>query len=65
MGRLLSDWLFAAMAASTVMMSICTLRPEHPLALLTRSLGYGLAALCLPMAMIALWLRRQRGGSEG
>jgi hypothetical protein len=60
MGKVLNDWLFAAMAASTAMMSICTLRPAHPLALVTRSLGYGLAALCLPMGVIALWLRRQR-----
>jgi hypothetical protein len=60
MGKVLNDWLFAAMAASTVMMSICTLQPEHPLALLTRSLGYGLAALCLPLAMVVLWLRRPR-----
>jgi hypothetical protein len=59
MGKVLNDWLFAAMAASAAMMSICTLQPEHPLALATRTLGYGLAALCLPMAMIGLWLRRQ------
>jgi hypothetical protein len=60
MGKVLNDWLFAAMAASAAMMSICTLQPEHPLALVTRTLGYGLAALCLPVGVVALWLRKQR-----
>jgi hypothetical protein len=58
--KVLNDWLFAAMAASAAMMSVCTLQPEHPLALATRTMGYGLAAMCLPMGVIALWLRRQR-----
>jgi len=62
MGKVLDDWLFAAMASSALLMTICTLQPQHPLALVTRSLGYGLAALCLPMVMVVLWLRRQRSG---
>jgi hypothetical protein len=60
MGKVLNDWLFAAMTSSALLMSICTLQPEHPLALVTRTLGYGLAVLCLPMGIAALWLRRQR-----
>jgi hypothetical protein len=60
MGKVLNDWLFAAMACSALLISICTLQPEHPLALVTRSLGYGLAALCVPVGMAVLWLRRQR-----
>ena len=61
MRNLLNDWLFTGMAASAILMSICTLQPGHPLAILARSLGHGLAALCIPMAAIAIWLRWRQG----
>lgn len=57
MAKLLNEWLFAGITASTVLMSIWRLQPGHPLAVLGRTLGYGLALLCLLAAVMALWLR--------
>jgi len=61
MRKLLNDWLFTGITASAVLMSICTFAPEHPLAILARSLGYGLALLCIPTAAMAFWLRWRHG----
>ncbi len=60
MQKILNDWLFTGMTASTVLMSIHTLKPGHPLAILARSLGYGLAGLSIGMAAVAFWLRWRR-----
>lgn len=57
MAKLLNEWLFAGITASTVLMSIWRLQPGHPLAVLGRTLGYGLALLCLSAAVMALCLR--------
>jgi hypothetical protein len=42
-------------------MSIFRLQPNHPLAAVARSLGYGLAVVCLFGAAMAVWLRRRKG----
>jgi hypothetical protein len=61
MKKLLNDWLFTGVTASAVLMSICTLEPGHPLAILGRNLGYGLALVCIPAAAVAFWLRWRQG----
>jgi hypothetical protein len=58
--KLLNDWLFTGVTASAVLMSISTLEPGHPLAMVARSLGYGMALLCIPAAGVAFWLRQRR-----
>ena len=55
--KLLNEWLFTGITASTVLMSIFTLRPSHPLAMAARTLGYGLALLCVFGAAVSIWLR--------
>ena len=60
MTRLLNEWLFAGITASTALMSICALDPRHPLATVARSLGYGLALLCVLTAVLARWLRSRQ-----
>ena len=64
MGKVLNDWLFAGVTASAVLMSISTLEPGHPLAIVARSLGYGMALLCIPTAGVAFWLRQRRGRAQ-
>ena len=61
---LLNDWLFTGVTASAVLMSISTLQPGHPLAIVARSLGYGMALLCIPTAGVAFWLRQRRGRAQ-
>jgi hypothetical protein len=58
--KLLNEWLFTGITASTVLMSIFRLQPDHPLAAAARSLGYGLAVVCLFGAAMAVWLRRRQ-----
>jgi len=57
MRKRLDEWLFTGTTASAVLMSIGTTNPEDPLAISARSLGYGLAALCIFAAALALWVR--------
>ena len=59
MAKLLNEWLFAGITASSVLMSIYTLHPGHPLAVAARTLGYGL--LCIFAAAMAFWLRQRQG----
>ncbi len=61
MAKLLNEWLFAGITASSVLMSIWTLHPGHPLAIAARTLGYGLALLCISVAAMAFWLRQRQG----
>lgn len=58
MRKWLNEWLFAGTTASTVLMSISTANPEHPLALAGRTVGYGLAALSILAAALAFWVHR-------
>lgn len=62
--KLLNEWLFTGITASTVLMSICTLQPDHPLAVLARSVGYGLAVLCICGAAMSVWLRRRQDRTQ-
>jgi hypothetical protein len=62
--KLLNEWLFTGITASTVLMSIFTLQPSHPLAMAARTLGYGLALLCIFGAAISIYLRRRRGHEQ-
>jgi hypothetical protein len=55
--ELLSEWLFAGFTASTVLISIPTFQPSHPLAAGARNVGYALALLCISGMTMAVWLR--------
>jgi len=61
MERWLNEWLFTGVTASAVLMSIRTLNPGHPLAMVARTVGYGLALLCVLVAAMAFWLRCHQG----
>ena len=63
MQKLFNEWLFTGVTASSVLMSVSTLQPGHALAILARSLGYGLALLCIFAAAMML-LRRWRRARE-
>jgi len=64
MARLLNEWLFTGITASTVLMSICTFDPGHPLARMARHLGYGLALLCIGLGALVVGLRWLRGQGQ-
>ncbi len=60
MAKLLNEWLFTGITASTVLLSIFALDPAHPLAVAARTLGYGLALVCVFVGIMAVWLGRRR-----
>ena len=60
MTRILTEWLFAGITASTVLMSMSTLEPAHPLASGARILGRGLALLCVAAAALTRYLRSRQ-----
>ena len=64
MTNLLNDWLFTGVTASAALMSISTLEPGHPLAIVARSLGYGMALLCIGAAGVAFWLGHRRRAEQ-
>jgi hypothetical protein len=58
MAKWLSDWLFAGITSSAVLMSVRTVAPEHPLALVARTAGHWLALLCIAAAGTIFYMRR-------
>ena len=60
MTQVVSEWLFAGLTISTVLISMVSLHPSHPLALVARTLGYGLALLCAVAGALAFFVRRSR-----
>ena len=64
MTELLNDWLFTGVTASAILMSISALEAGHPVGIVARSLGYGLALLCIPAAGVAFWLGQGRGREQ-
>jgi hypothetical protein len=60
MTQVVTEWLFAGLTISTVLISMVSLHPTHPLAMAARALGYGLAFLCAVAGALAFLVRRSR-----